>query len=234
MQRLLKTFALALISFLLILQVLLPPLVASGLKRVVINSFDLGENKAAVSVWSLPSVKLLGGYMDRLHVSLKGLSLDGIEARSMLLETRGARVDIENLTTRRELLFSGVGTGEITVEFEADSVNAFFTRQYRGYIQSPEVVLGNNGVTLKGHVTYFGRKLPVALFGRVVPGTGMSIDFVPTGVEVLGMEVPPVVKDRLLQRISVGFSFHGVPFQGRVAEVVVSEGLLVLKVRFES
>ncbi|NLK01196.1 MAG: DUF2993 domain-containing protein [Clostridia bacterium] len=228
-------FLILVISLLVILpQIVFLPMIEKGLIDVVSRSFMVGKEKVALTLKAKPAVKILWGSFDSFQLLIESPDFGGLPLDTLQMDMGSGKVDLPLFLSKRELKFAAKSRGVGRIVITEDALNDYLIEKYKGFIDNPKAVLGDNEVSIQGSFELMGQRIPIIIWGTLVPEGDSAVIFVPEDIEVKSVRISQGLKNKLLENMAIIFNFDSLPLGAEIAGIEVEEGSLLISMEMHN
>ena len=178
MKKFLTVIVVLLIAAVAFVQFAVPKALTNYLKGKVIEL--TGAQQVTMSLDSLPSAKIVLGYVDKIHCEADNANIGELNLKQAVLDGSSIHIDVKELLmptdgiSREEhanRILKSAGSLELSGIITADSLKNFLAQKV-DQLQSPQVVMTPEGITAAGRVKILGREADVQIGGQIVARDG--------------------------------------------------------------
>ncbi len=220
------------IALALVVELLLPTVVARGVAAGLDKIIGPGET-VNVQLKAYPALKMLTGRVDRVTVETTNIQAAGLVIDKLTATIDQVSVNLRTLLTKRQIQSTKSANLDVKLTISEQNLKQYVLANVKG-VKEPRLTIEPGKVTAGGYLTFNGKDFFVVGEGRFVVKDGSKIGLELTGMKVDDQEMPAGMVNKVMEMLGgtdlfIDMSKFPVPLEAK--EVQMNKGSLVIIAR---
>ncbi|MHB0885342.1 MAG: LmeA family phospholipid-binding protein [Bacillota bacterium] len=217
------------IALALVVELLLPAVVARGVAAGLDKIIGPGET-VNVQLKSYPALKMLTGRVDQVTVQTTNVQAAGLVIDKLTATIDQVSVNLRTLLTKRQIQSTKSASVDVKLTISEQNLKQYVLANVKG-VKEPRLTIEPGKVTAGGYLTFNGKDYFVVGEGRFVVKAGSKIGLELTGLKVDDQAMPAGVTNKVMEILGgtdlfIDMTKFPIPLEAK--EVQMNQGSLVI------
>lgn len=199
MRRVLILSAALFIALALVVELLLPAVVARGVAAGLDKIIGPGET-INVQLKAYPALKMLTGRIDQITVKTSNVQAAGLVIDQLTATIDQVSVNLRTLLTKRQIQTTKSPNLDVKLTISEQNLKQYVLANVKG-VKDPRLTIEPGKVTAGGYLTFNGKDYFVVGEGRFVIRDGGKIGLELTGLKVDDQEMPAGLLSKVMEML---------------------------------
>ena len=217
------------IALALVVELLLPAVVARGVAAGLDKIIGPGET-VSVQLKSYPALKMLTGRVDQVTVETTNVQAAGLVIDQLTATIDQVSVNLRTLLTKRQIQSTKSSSLDVKLTISEQNLKQYVLANVKG-VKEPRLTIEPGKVTAGGYLTFNGKDYFVIGDGRFVIKDGRKIGLELTGLKVDDQAIPAGLIGKVMEILGgtdlfIDMTKFPIPLEAK--EVQMNKGSLVI------
>ncbi|MHB8926523.1 MAG: LmeA family phospholipid-binding protein [Bacillota bacterium] len=235
MRRVLILSVAFIVALTLVVELLLPSVVARGVEAGLDKILGPGET-VNVRLKAYPALKMLTGRVDQVTVESANIKAAGLVIDKLTATIDQVSVNLRTLLSKRQIQSTKSSSIDVKLTISEQNLKQYVLANVKG-VKEPRLQIEPGKVTAGGYLTFNGKDFFVVGEGRFVVKDATKVGLELTGLKVDDQDVPVGMINKVMEMLGgtdlfIDMTKFPIPLEAR--EVQMNKGSLVIIARGKS